>query len=51
VTCPIVGARSLEQLTPSLAALDIEMTQELRAEVSILTRSPPPATDRLEEAG
>jgi aryl-alcohol dehydrogenase-like predicted oxidoreductase len=49
VTCPIIGARSLEQLGPSLKSLDIDMTQELRAEISSLSRTPPPATDRLEE--
>ncbi len=50
VTCPIIGARSLEQLKPSLAALEIGMTAELRDEISGLSRQPPPATDRLEEA-
>ena len=49
VTCPIIGARSLDQLRPSLQALEIEMTPALRAEISALSRSPPPATDRLEE--
>ncbi|HUF87921.1 MAG TPA: aldo/keto reductase [Thermohalobaculum sp.] len=50
VTAPIVGARNLEQLRPALAALEVPMTPELRAEVSALSRTPPPATDRLEEA-
>lgn len=50
VTAPIVGARNLEQLRPSLAAPEVEMTPELRAEISALARTPPPATDRLEEA-
>lgn len=49
VTCPIIGARSLEQLQPSLHALDIAMTEELRGDISALSRTPPPATDRLEE--
>lgn len=49
VTCPIIGARSLEQLGPSLDALTFDMTQELRAEISALSRTPAPATDRLEE--
>jgi aryl-alcohol dehydrogenase-like predicted oxidoreductase len=49
VSCPIIGARSVEQLAPSLDALDIEMTPELRAEISALSRTPAPATDRLEE--
>ncbi len=49
VTCPIIGARDLEQLTPSLKSLDIEMTEDLRAEIAALSRTPPPATDRREE--
>lgn len=49
VTAPILGARSLEQLEPSLAALDVPMTPEWRAEISALSVEPPPATDRLEE--
>ncbi len=49
VTAPIVGARSAEQLQASLDALKIDMTPELRAEVSALSHTPPPATDRLEE--
>ena len=49
VICPIIGARDLEQLQPSLASVDIDMTADLRAEISALGRTPPPATDRLEE--
>ena len=49
VTCPIIGALSLEQLGPSLDALQVEMTPALRDELSALSRTPPPATDRLEE--
>lgn len=49
VTCPIIGARSLEQLQPSLDSINIDMTDELYAELCALTRTPPPATDRLEE--
>lgn len=49
VTCPIVGARSLEQLTPSLESLEVEMTAPLHAEIAALSRTPPPATDRLED--
>ncbi len=49
VTCPIVGARNLEQLGPSLDALQVEMTPALRDEISALSRTPSPATDRLEE--
>lgn len=51
VTCPIIGARSVEQLRPSLDALTFEMSAEMRAEIAALGPTPPPATDRLEEAG
>jgi aryl-alcohol dehydrogenase-like predicted oxidoreductase len=50
ITAPIIGARDLAQLLPSLDALEIDMTPEFRAEISALSRTPPPATDRLEEA-
>lgn len=50
VTSAIIGARSVEQLKASLAALDINMTPEWRAEISALSPEPPPPTDRSEEA-
>jgi aryl-alcohol dehydrogenase-like predicted oxidoreductase len=50
VTAPIIGARSVEQLQASLDSVKIDMTPQLRAEISALSRTPPPATDRLEEA-
>ena len=49
VTAPIIGARTLDQLKQTLAAVDIDMTDELRAEISRLSPEPPPATDRNEE--
>lgn len=49
VTCPIIGARNLEQLQPSLASNKIEMTDDLYARISALSRTPASATDRLEE--
>jgi aryl-alcohol dehydrogenase-like predicted oxidoreductase len=49
VTAPIIGARSVEQLEPSLKAADVKMTPEWRAEISALSIEPPPATDRSEE--
>ena len=49
VTAPILGARSAEQLAPSLGAVEIAMTPELRAEIAALSPEPAPATDRLEE--
>jgi aryl-alcohol dehydrogenase-like predicted oxidoreductase len=50
VTAPIIGARNLAQLQASLDSLRIDMTPALRAEIGALSRTPPPATDRLEEA-
>ena len=49
VTAPIIGARSLTQLQASLDSLKIEMTPTLRDEMSALSRTPAPATDRSEE--
>jgi aryl-alcohol dehydrogenase-like predicted oxidoreductase len=49
ITAPIIGARNLEQLEASLAALSVDMTPELRGEISALSYEPPPAHDRLEE--
>ncbi len=49
VTAPIIGARNLEQLEPSLAALELNMTAEWRKEVSALSYEPALATDRAEE--
>jgi aryl-alcohol dehydrogenase-like predicted oxidoreductase len=50
VTAPIIGARNLEQLRDSLASVNVEMTAAMRAEIGDLSRTPPPATDRLEES-
>jgi aryl-alcohol dehydrogenase-like predicted oxidoreductase len=50
VTAPIIGARSVQQLRASLDSVKIDMTPALRAEVAAFSRTPPPATDRLEEA-
>ena len=49
ITAPIIGARNLQQLEGSLKALEIDMTPELRAEISALSPEPPPATDRNDE--
>jgi aryl-alcohol dehydrogenase-like predicted oxidoreductase len=50
VTAPIIGARNVEQLEASLKSVEIDMTPQLRAEVSALSPAPPLATDRSEEA-
>ena len=49
VTAPIIGARSVEQLQASLDSVKIDMTAELRAEISALSRAPAVATDRTDE--
>jgi aryl-alcohol dehydrogenase-like predicted oxidoreductase len=49
VTAPIIGARNLDQLKDSLAAVEVAMTPALHAEIADLSRTPPPATDRSEE--
>ena len=48
VTAPLIGARNLEQLESSLAAADLKMTPKWREEISALSITPPPATDRSE---
>lgn len=49
VTAPIIGARNLEQLEPSLASVGLDFPDELYARISALTPTPPLATDREEE--
>ncbi|XID93187.1 aldo/keto reductase [Paenibacillaceae bacterium WGS1546] len=49
ITAPIIGARSVEQLEPSLAAVDLDFSDEWRKEITALSIDPPPATDRSEE--
>lgn len=49
VTAPIIGARVPEQLEASLRSVEIDMTEDLRAEIGALAPEPPPATDRSEE--
>lgn len=50
VGAPIISARDLDQLKPSLAALNLDLDPDTRARVTALSQTPPPATDRLEEA-
>ncbi|MEL6573030.1 MAG: aldo/keto reductase [Pseudomonadota bacterium] len=47
---PIISARSVEQLTPSLAAEGFVMDDALYRRITALSQTPAPATDRLEEA-
>jgi aryl-alcohol dehydrogenase-like predicted oxidoreductase len=49
ITCPIIGARSVEQLQASLASVDVPMSDALWADIAALTRRPPSPVDRDEE--
>ena len=49
VTAPIISARNVEQLGPSLDALSLDWDAETEARVSALSRAPAPATDRSEK--
>jgi len=49
VTAPIIGGRNLDQLKPSLSALDVKMTKEWRDEISALSIKPASPTDRSED--
>ncbi len=49
ITAPILGARNLDQLEPCLRAADIVLSEDLYREISALSPTPPPATDRNEE--
>jgi len=51
VSAPIISARDVRQLEPSLAAGQLELSDELHDRISALSPRPAPATDRLEEAG
>ncbi|MEO1640582.1 MAG: aldo/keto reductase [Pseudomonadota bacterium] len=46
---PIISARSVEQLGPSLAAAEFDLTDEFYDRITALSITPAPATDRLEE--
>ncbi len=47
---PIISAKSVDQLIPSLAALSFDLTAALDDRITALSVTPPPATDRSEEA-
>jgi aryl-alcohol dehydrogenase-like predicted oxidoreductase len=48
VSAAIIGARNVTQLKDSLAALDVEITSDLREEISASSPARPRATDRTE---
>lgn len=51
VTAPIISARDVRQLGPSLAARHVTLNADDYARIEALSPRPAPATDRLEEAG
>ena len=46
---PIISARNLDQLAPSLEALNFPMDDALYQRITALSQTPPSATDRIEE--
>ena len=50
ITSTLISGKSLEQLQPSLDATQSSLSDDLFQQMSDLSRTPPPATDRLEEA-
>ncbi|MDB6176348.1 aldo/keto reductase [Paracoccus sp. Z330] len=51
IAAPIISARSPEQLAPSLAAMGLNLVDDVYAAVTALSKTPDPATDRSEETG
>jgi aryl-alcohol dehydrogenase-like predicted oxidoreductase len=49
VTGTLLGARHCRQLEECLDSSEVNMTEELREQISSLSRTPPLATDRNEE--
>ena len=49
VTAALIGARTVEQIEPSLAAASFAVDEDLRQRISDLTPEPPPPTDRSED--
>lgn len=50
VSAPIISARNVAQLQPSLAAAEVILSEADYARISALSPTPAPATDRLEES-
>lgn len=49
ITAPIISARNLKQLKPSLDSIKISLDEDAYKLISNISPTPPPATDRLEE--
>lgn len=50
VTSALISARNASQLQPSLDAIDLELPDDLYAQITKLSPTPAPATDRSEES-
>jgi len=50
VTAPIISARNVAQLAPSLKAQRLTLSDDTYRRIEALSVRPAPATDRLEEA-
>ncbi len=48
VTASILGAATVEQLTPSIDAIDVALNDEILASLDAISPPPPPPTDRTE---
>jgi aryl-alcohol dehydrogenase-like predicted oxidoreductase len=49
VTSVLIGGRNVDQLAPTLAAIELALDEATRARIGALSPEPPPATDRNEE--
>ena len=49
ITSPIISGRNMKQLQPCLDSLKIKLDDEMYKQINDVTRTPPPATDRIEE--
>ena len=49
ITSPIISGRNMKQLQPCLDSLKIKLDDEIYKQINDVTRTPPPATDRIEE--
>lgn len=49
VTSVLISGKNAAQFQPSLDAISFQMSDDMYAQISDLSRTPPPATDRLEE--
>jgi aryl-alcohol dehydrogenase-like predicted oxidoreductase len=47
---PIISASGADQLAPSIKAMSFPLSEDLYNQISALSPTPPPATDRIEEA-